>query len=30
VPGFTEKELNIAWELWHLVISGEKEYKGGS
>jgi len=27
VPGFTEKELNIACEPWRLVITGKKEYK---
>ena len=27
VPGFTEKELNIACEPWRLVITGKKEYR---
>lgn len=27
VPGFTEKELNVACEPWRLVITGKKEYK---
>jgi len=27
VPGFTEKELNIACEPWRLVITGNKAYK---
>jgi HSP20 family protein len=27
VPGYTEKELNIACEPWRLVVTGKKEYK---
>ncbi len=27
VPGFTEKELNIACEPWRLVITAKKEYR---
>jgi HSP20 family protein len=27
VPGFTEKELNIACEPWRLIITAKKEYK---
>ena len=27
VPGFTEKELNIACEPWRLVITGKKEIR---
>jgi HSP20 family protein len=27
VPGFTEKELNVACEPWRLVISGKKEFR---
>lgn len=27
VPGYTEKELNLACEPWRLVITGKKEWK---
>ena len=27
VPGYTEKELNIMWEPWRIVITGKKEVR---